>query len=364
MDYLKKIKLKNFKSIQQLDLVMTNLNVMIGANGAGKSNFVNFFKMLEAISGCRLQEYAGLQGTFPGFFFYGNNNYGIDCELHLELGGENIQYSFILKQNSDGGLVFVEEKIVQDGKNYQLGAGHLESHLYHDSGNKLRNKLCRRTGDLLKNWQVFQFHETSKMRPPHYIHDNLCLLGDGANLAPYLLVIKERSPQSYRRIVRTIQLIMPYFKDFELEPLRLNQEQNRLDWHEVSSNARFSSTYFSDGSLRFAALATLLMQPAEMQPRLILVDEPELGLHPAAVRMLGAMIKAASANSQIILATQSKTLVDEFTPEDVVVLERLVDDEQHFCSEFHRLDSKSLEKWLENYKLGDIWDKDLFGGRP
>ncbi len=365
MNYLQKVRLKNFRSIRKMDLELKRLNVMIGANGAGKSNFVGFFKMLEELSLQRLEEYAGLQSSSPGFFFYGNRNYGIDCDLSLSLNEQPVGYEFILKPNNEDQLVFTEEKIVYEEKSYSLGIGHRESHLYVDSGNKVRNKLSRQVGEMMKKWQVFQFHETSKMRSTHYIHDNLSLLGDGSNLAPYLLVIKGKYPNHYRKIIRTIQLIMPYFKDFELEPLRLNSDQNRLDWREAASNARFSAVNFSDGSLRFAALATLLLQPQEMMPALVLIDEPELGLHPMAVRLLAAMIKAASGSTQIILATQSKTLVDEFQPEDIVVLERQMDDETgYFCSNFRRLDAEALEKWLVDYRLGDIWDKDLFGGRP
>jgi len=365
MKYLQKVRLKNFKSIRKIDLMLSPLNVMIGANGAGKSNFVGFFKMLEAVSRRQLEEYVGLQGTSPGFFFYGNRHYGIDCELNLCLGDRPVTYGFILKPNNENQLVFTEEKIVYGDKNYPLGIGHRESHLYVDSGNKIRNRLSRQVGDLIRRWQVFQFHETSQMRGSHYIHDNLVLLGNGANLAPYLMVIREKYPNHYRRIVRTIRLVMPYFRDFELEPLRLDSEQNRLDWREMASNARFSAINFSDGSLRFAALATLLLQPAEMMPALILIDEPELGLHPMAVRLLASMIKAACTHTQIILATQSKTLVDEFQPEDIVVLDRRMDEDTgYFCSEFRRLDSAELEQWLDNYRLGDIWDKDIFGGRP
>ena len=351
MEHLGKIRLKNFKSIRKLDLSLTPLNVMIGANGAGKSNFVGFFKMLEAISMQRLEEYVGLQSSSPGFFFYGNRTYGVDCELTLALKGQPMTYSFILKPNSDDQLVFTEEKVVHEDKSYSLGSGHRESRLYMDSGNKIRNKLSRQVGDLIRQWQVFQFHETSQIRGTHYIHDNLTLLGNGANLAPYLTVIKEKYPNHYRRIVRTIRLVIPYFRDFELEPLRLDGERNRLDWREMTSNARFSAVNFSDGSLRFAALATLLLQPYEMMPALILIDEPELGLHPMAVRLLAAMIKAACSRSQIILATQSKTLVDEFSPEDIVVLDRQLDEDTgYFCSSFRRLESTDLEQWLEEYR--------------
>lgn len=361
MNYLKRIEIQNFKSIHTLNLELGNLNVLIGANGAGKSNFVTFFKMLEAISTGRLAEYAALESGAPGFFFYGNRDCGINAKLTMKLDDKPVLYQFKLKQSIDDQLIFVEENIVIDDVVHSLGVGHHESRL------KCENYggICCGIAKLLSNWRIFQFHETSKMRGSHYINNNLTLLSDSANLAPYLLIIKEKHPTKYRRIIRTIQRIMPYFGDFELSPLGLNGEKNRLDWCELSSNLRFSSSHFSDGSLRFIALTTLLMQPKEMLPPLILVDEPELGLHPAAVRLLAAMIKSASEHAQIILATQSKTLVDEFQAEDIIVLDREIDDSAiHFCSRFRRLDPKNLEQWFDDYLMGDIWDKDIIGGRP
>lgn len=361
MNYLKRIEVQNFKSIRALDLELGNLNILIGANGAGKSNFVTFFRMLEAISTERLTEYAGLESGAPGFFFYGNRDCGIDAKLTMELDDKPIVYQFKLKADIEEQLVFVEENVSIEGTVHSLGVGHRESRLNCEN----YGGVCCGIAKLLSNWRIFQFHETSKMRGIHYIHNNLTLMTDSANLAPYLLVIKEKYPSSYRRIIRTIQRVMPYFGDFELEPMRLSSENNRLDWRELNTNLHFSSTHLSDGSLRFIALATLLMQPKEMLPQLILIDEPELGLHPAAVRLLASMIKAASEHAQIILATQSKVLVDEFQPEDIIVLEREIDDSAiHFCSRFRRLDSNNLERWLDDYRMGDIWDKDIIGGRP
>ncbi|MFA6658346.1 MAG: AAA family ATPase [Victivallaceae bacterium] len=361
MNYLNRIELQNFKSIRELDLELGNLNILIGANGAGKSNFVNFFKMLEAISAGRFAEYVGLHSGHPGFFFYGNSDCGINAKLTMHLKNKQFAYQFTLKQNPEEQLVFTQENIIADEATYSLGIGHRESHLNCDN----HGGLCRRIAAQLTKWQVFQFHETSQIRGLHYIHDNLKLRENSANLAPYLLVIKEKYPSNYRRIIRTIQQIIPYFGDFVLDPLRLNSDNNRLDWRELATNLRFSASQFSDGSLRFAALTTLLMQPLEMMPSLILIDEPELGLHPAAIRLLASMIKAASENSQIILATQSKTLVDEFEPKDIIVLERNIDDSEiHFCSSFRRLDPCTLENWLEDYGMGEIWDKDIIGGRP
>jgi predicted ATPase len=154
---------------------------------------------------------------------------------------------------------------------------------------------------------------------------------------------------------------MPQFGDFELEPLPFNDQTLRLDWTEKSSGYLFGPHQISDGSLRFMALTTLLLQPEDNLPNVIILDEPELGLHPAAIVELAGMIHTASRNTQIIVSTQSTRLVDEFTAEDVVVVER---DENKRCTIFNRLDKKALEEWLERYSLSELWEKNVLGGRP
>ena len=105
------------------------------------------------------------------------------------------------------------------------------------------------------------------------------------------------------------------------------------------------------------ALATMFLQPVELRPSLIIVDEPELGLHPFAITLLGAMVKSSSVDTQVILATQSPLMLDEFSPEDVLVAER-----DGHATTFRRLDANSLETWLEDYSLGELWEKNHLGG--
>ena len=191
------------------------------------------------------------------------------------------------------------------------------------------------------------------------LHDNRFLREDGENLAAVLYYLKQKEQASYRRIQQTFQLVVPFFDDFILEPQALNEQMIRLEWRHRTSDAHFDISAFSDGTLRFLAIATLLLQPEKLRPSVILLDEPELGLHPYAITLLCSLISSIATETQVILATQSPLLVDHFEPEDVIVVDRV-----EGRSEFKRLSTEKLKNWLEDYSLGDLWLMNDLGGRP
>jgi predicted ATPase len=185
------------------------------------------------------------------------------------------------------------------------------------------------------------------------------LYPDAGNLAAMLYLFREKHPASFRRITATVRQMVPDFEGFVLEPSKLNQKQILLDWSHKDRECEFGPHQLSDGSLRFIALATLLLQPAENLPLLIALDEPELGQHPSALEVLAGMVKAASLHSQLLLATQSSALLDCFEPENVLVVKS-----RSGASEFQRLDAENLKTWLAEYTLGEIWEKNVVGGGP
>ncbi len=191
------------------------------------------------------------------------------------------------------------------------------------------------------------------------VEDNRFFRADGSNLAPFLYYLREKHGSSYGSIVREIRRVAPFFDDFVLEPLRLKPDDIKLEWHHRESDQYFDASSLSDGTLRFIALATLLLQPEESRPSVILIDEPELGLHPYAIGVLAALVRQASETSQVILSTQSPTLLDHFAPEEVLVADRI-----NGATTLERLDAKRLAKWLEDYSLGQLWEKNEIGGRP
>ena len=216
--------------------------------------------------------------------------------------------------------------------------------------------------DRLQAWRLYHFHDTSfhsPMKKTAKLHDNRFLRQDGSNLASFLYLLRERHETSYRMIRSTIGQVAPFFHDFALEPTALNPDTIQLEWRHKNSDAYFDASSLSDGTLRFMALTTLLLQPAELRPGIVLLDEPELGLHPYAIAMLAAMLRSASTETQIVVATQSPGLLDHFEPEDILVAERVAGE-----TRLNRLEAEKLQVWLEDYSLGQLWEKNHFGGRP
>lgn len=214
----------------------------------------------------------------------------------------------------------------------------------------------------VNRWRFYHFHDagaTSHMKMMADVHDNRQLRSDGSNLGAFLFLLRKKHQTAYSQIRQTVRLAAPFFDDFVLQPSELNEEKILLEWLHQGSDAYFNASSLSDGSLRFIALATLLLQPESLRPSVILLDEPELGLHPYAITLLASLLKQASQASQIIVATQSPLLLDHFEPEDVLVAERA-----NGATKLRRLESSALTEWLKEYSLGQLWEKNEFGGRP
>lgn len=208
---------------------------------------------------------------------------------------------------------------------------------------------------------MYHFNDTSpeaRIKQANGLENSAFLQNDAGNLAAFLYRLKMSASNSYRQIVDYVQLVAPYFGDFYLEPNEFNGDQIRLRWVEKSRDNILNAAQFSDGALRFICLAVLLLQPAELRPATIIIDEPEIGLHPYAITVLAQMVHQASLKSQIILSTQSADLLSNFEPEDVLVANR-----NGNGSEFSRLARDELQSWLEDYSLGELWQKNVFGGR-
>ncbi len=358
MIYLDQITIKGFKSIQTLEgLRLHGLNLLIGANGAGKSNFLKALSLVNAIVEKKLQLWVGREGGADDILYFGQK---ITSELHLKLqfknqSGELIEYQCTLIPAQNDTLIFAKETGFNTDKPFLINyGGYRESELHQQN-----NSVTQIVLNYLKNWQLYHFHDTTstaKMRQQGDLHDNFFLRADASNLAAFLYLLKKRYPFNYQNIVEAVRLVAPFFEDFRLQPSRLNPEKIQLEWQHIGSDRYFNAHTFSDGTLRFIGLATLLLQPE--LPTTILLDEPELGLHPYAISVLAGIMQSAATKTQIIASTQSVTLVNQFQPEDIIVIER--ENEQ---SLFKSLNSEDLIHWLEDYSLGELWEKNVLGGR-
>ena len=366
MSKLKRVKINGFRSIKTATLEMRDLNVLIGANGAGKSNLISFFKMMNELMAGRLQTYIGQTGRATSNLHFGPKvTPQLDAELEFEVDNGTDTYRMQLFHAAGDSLIFAEEKLFHQPtypapRDVPLGAGHEETRIgaKAEEGEPTANVLRY----LLNHCRVYHFHDTSQaagVRNYCYIGDDRWLMPDAANLAAILYKLKLHKETLYGRMVATIRQVAPFFDDFDLEPTGPNNKDIILNWRHRESDLVFGPHQFSDGTLRAICLISLLMQPEEDLPIMIVVDEPELGLHPYALNVIASLFKAVSHHAQVLVGTQSSTLLDNFDAEDVVVVER--DGE---ASNFVRPDVEKLNAWLEDYSLGEVWEKNIIRGGP
>ncbi len=359
-----KITLKGFKSIRNLeDFPLRNLNILIGANGAGKSNFVSFFTFLREVVAGRLGLYVEKKGGADDHLFLGPK---ITESIHTHLRLRTTGHEMHLQRTVRNEFVFAEERIQREpsGASSQaisLGKGHKESKLADPYQRDEHQDIARSIRSSLSGSVAYHFHDTSDnapMRRPCSVRDTDYLRSEAANLASFLRVLHLEHPDTYVRIKETVRLAAPFFDDFTFRPRVSNgDEVLPLEWTQKGSDYPFLVNQLSDGTLRFIALATALLQPNP--PATMLFDEPELGLHPYALNLFAALVKKAASKTQIIVSTQSAPLLDNFEAEDIIVVERKEGE-----STFKRLSSAELAEWLKDYSLGELWQKNVLGGRP
>jgi len=364
---LERITLRGFKTIRALiDFEPGSRTVLIGPNGAGKSNFISFFRMMSwAMSGPgKLARHVGAQGGSRLILHNGPaHTREIEAELSIRTAAGKNEYALRLVHAAGDTLVFADERYRFSRSSWDgeakwnvMDPGHKNPELLAAAVNDQTAQVIR---TLLRKIVVHQFHntsETARIRGRWSADDNRRLKEDAANVAPVLHRLQTRERRYYQRIVDTIRLLLPHFSDFELEP---DHGTLMLQWRERDTDEVFSASQASDGFLRIVALVTLMLQPAKDLPDVLILDEPELGLHPSATAVIGELIAAAATKIQVIAATQSVALVDCFDPADIVVVERT-----DRGSTFRRLDPAALGEWLEAYSLSELWEKNVLGGRP
>ena len=360
MSSVRSLTVTGYKSIRELrEFPLKNLNVLIGANGAGKSNFIGLFRLLNEMYEQQLQLFIQTQGGPDAMLHHGRS---VTDRLHAEFYFANNGYKFDLIPTNDNRLIYEQEQSWFRGVYYPtptaviLGKGNVESNL-----KDAKDGYSPYVRESVSNWRVYHFHDTSeraRVKQKHATNDNLRLKPDAGNLAAYLRMIREKHGAEYHRIVSTIRLVAPFFDDFvyrEGEP-----EVVELEWKQIGNpDTPFKAHMFSDGTLRFICLATLLLQPIALLPDTILIDEPELGLHPYAITVLAEIFKQVSEQRQLIVSTQSVELLNELTPDDVIVV-----DQVDGASNFRRYTQDELSGWLEQYSMGELWKRNVLGGRP
>jgi predicted ATPase len=353
MKTITRVHIEGFRSLQEVAFEPGPLTVLIGPNGAGKSNVLSFLRMLTHMRTRSLRRFCAIEGGASTLLHRGRP----DAE-HIswrvaasdELG--EIAFGGRLALAAGDQLVFVDEYVNAHigGEPFggvQLGVGHTESKLTESKLQAAAEGFPEMFVDqalrTLRGMSFFHFHDTSpnsKLRSNARGVDHQYLRSDGSNLAAYLLARKlgerEESRAAWRMLEGLVRQVAPFIKSLEPTPnvdepeafrwndpeLRLDQVTVRLDWIDENDN-RFGVGQLSDGTLRALALFAALTQPGATLPTFITIDEPELGLHPAALALFVELVRSISHRAKVVLATQSPALLNLVEPEEVLVVERV-----------------------------------------
>ena len=367
MRRLKSLTVEGFKSIKSDTIELGALNVLIGGNGVGKSNWISVFKFLREIYYKNLQIYVGVSGADALLHFGRKTSSEIKISAIFERTDAPFENSYeiaLIPTDADS-LIFKHEKSgFRNTYTYPnpeevywkpVWTGHSESQL-----SQAKTEVAATTADDVASYSIYHFHDTSAAAPVKQTQDienNKFLYADASNLAPFLYWMKQQHADRFEAVQDVVRQISPFFHQFELSPSKLNPEKIRLEWREKGFEQNFGPQQLSDGTLRFMCLATLLLQPEI--PRMVLLDEPELGLHPAAIILLAELLKEAARRTQLLVATQSVTLVNQLEQNCVYVADRI-----DGATKIRALEKEDLSHWLNRYALGELWEKNVIGGRP
>ena len=368
MRRLKSLSVAGFKSIKDDTIELGALNVLIGGNGVGKSNWISVFKFLREIVENNLQLSASSSGARNLIYKSGKEADSISIRaLYVEPiinGNGSLENSYNIKLNvtDEDNLIFAYESVgFQRKPEFQnsiikpLGVGHSESKLI-----KSPTGTASWVAHDLTSYRIYHFHDTSataSVKQPQDIEDNKVLYMDAGNLAPYLYWMKQKFSDHFDAIESAVRQIAPFFDKFELNPSKNNPDKIRLEWREKNWEQNLNPHLLSDGTLRFMCLATLLLQP--ILPNMILLDEPELGLHPAGIKQLAELLKEAAERTQLFVATQSVTLINQLELDNIFVADRI-----DGATKLSKFTEQELSQWVGRYSIGELWEKNLIGGKP
>jgi predicted ATPase len=363
---IERLTIKGFKSIRNLDrLLLRDINILIGPNGSGKSNFISYFQMMRELLSGRLRYWTEKQAGADRIVSFGvKETDAVESEIEFSFGA----YKFRLEVTKKEDFLFAEERVSTNHDaagnkvlfDYSPGPANRESSIKKIMTGEKGKPIAEPVYEAIAGWRVFHFHDTSDnalVKRSCALHDNEYLRPDASNLAAFLYMLSIKEPGIYRRICDIVRLAIPFFDDFVLKPDELANGDSRIHlyWRQKDSDYVLTAHQLSDGAVSFICLVTALLQP--VPPSTIILDEPELGLHPYAVTLLASLLQSAATRMQVIVATQSAALVDEFSIDDLIIAERHGGE-----TVFRRKEGRDFEKWIEEYSIGELWEKNILGG--
>jgi len=375
---LKKLSVKGYRKLLDMELEMRPFAVLIGANGSGKTSILELMELLSRAATGHLNDFVVSHGGFRALL---TRKEITELVLSVEMTyepPENIrqdydirhdQARYTLRLAEQGyGYRIVDEYAGYDKHNF-LGDPFLafgnndishEALLSHLRGTRINSDLnpiwdAYATQFASASYFASNFKVNGVVKEAQRLTPTMSPGGSGEFLLSYLYNLREQHPEAYKELERVLASAFPLFTKLTL-PLVANGTVG-LEWWEERLSGSLSSFQLSEGTLRFVWLAAALLMPEP--PAITVIDEPETSLHPELLRLLVSLMRDASRRTQLIVATHSDRLVTLLDPAEVVIMDATEDD----FAMATWADTLDLDEWLQEYTLGEVWRKGIMGGR-
>jgi predicted ATPase len=383
-----RLSVRGYRRLKAVDVPLRRLNVLIGANGVGKTSILDVFRLLGASADRRLVasvlEAGGLRsiltadGSTSSLEFRiafqpeseGDINYEFSLTEEgalqaLSIGNErlaqdqSLRHPAVLIETTAGwpyyhtgnGLVTVLSDAAYDRSSYDRAETALSQSPPRTEAITFRNKIA----SISAIYHALDVSQRAPVKGPQRLYPTRIPSVDGADLLSCLWTIRETDHGRYEDIENSLRAAFQNFEKLEFPPVAAGMFG--LGWRDSTFARPLYASELSEGTLRFLWLATLLQSPE--LPAVTLIDEPEVSLHPEMMRIITELMRGAAERTQLVVATHSDRFVRFLRPEELLVCD--LDESGGMTTQW--ADELNLKAWLEDYTLDQLWSKGILGGR-
>ncbi len=378
---IKRIKISGFRRLLAIDLPVRPFMVLIGANGVGKTSFLDAFSTLSASASGNLNSILSQFGGISNLLTRGKIE---DLSFLVDMtapGHQPLEYELRLSSKGTG-YAISGEVLCQQPDDFDKTFRHIDSsdgdiRYYETEENRLVRpdwehnpletslaqvpKMYRQPEELRRilatatQYHVLDVGPRAPVKMPQPMKPATLPGPDGGDLVPYLYYLREGDRDRYEVIIDSLRTAFPDFEELNFPPVAAGLLA--MTWKDKKFSKPIYMNELSEGTLRFLWLVSLLQSPN--LSTVTMIDEPEVSLHPELLSLLADLMREAAKRTQLIVATHSDRFIRFLSPDEVVVMD--VDDDG--CASATWADSLDLDQWLAEYSLDEVWRMGRMGGR-
>lgn len=383
MNHIEHISIQGYRRLRDIDIDLRPLNVMIGANGVGKTSFLEVLSLVASSTLAQMKYKTRDLGGFNDVLTRNSSSAStqsvgkLSIALHIDMSDLQTRLYELEITSADSGYNIYRENL-RSGDNVfgeQLIYRFFNDVTYMPEENAVKptwhfdwfETALSQTPNIMQNTEeVRQYLASislfspinvglhSPIRLPQPMSPASMPGKNGEDLVSYLYTLRENHPERFHIIEDTLSAAFPDFERIGFPPVAAGVLA--MTWKDKSFDKPMYMNQLSEGTLRFLWLTSLLQSPD--LPAITMIDEPEVSLHPELLSLLAQLLREASERSQVFVATHSDRLIRFLKPSEVLVM-----DSEDGYAKMTRADSMDIEHWLEDYSLDEVWQMGQIGGR-